>query len=41
MRAIVTLVQKKMMLVKVEIKKPHSIFHYYVGKILDEDNEEN
>ena len=28
-------------LVKFEMKKPHSIFHYYVGKILDEDNEDN
>ena len=23
------------------MKKPHSIFHYFRGKILDEDNEDN
>ena len=28
-------------LVKFEMKKPHSIFHYYIGKNLDEDNEDD
>ena len=29
------------MVVKFEMKKPHLILHYYFGKILDEDNEDN